>query len=85
MSKSEKIAQLNEEVIKSQIRELAQDTAEETHNELLEAEEEKLTQTTCYVCNERRQGYCNNHYSHSLTTTSGGVTLKASMLKENLL
>lgn len=35
---SEKIVQLNEEVIKSQIKELVRDSVEETLNELLEAE-----------------------------------------------
>ena len=41
---SEKIVQLNEEVIKGQIKELVRGSVEETLNELLEAEAEKLTQ-----------------------------------------
>ena len=40
----EKIVQLNEEVIKGQIKELVRGSVEETLNELLEAEAEKLTQ-----------------------------------------
>ena len=40
---SEKIIQLNEEVIKGQIKELVRRSVEETLNELLEAEAEKLT------------------------------------------
>ena len=40
---SEKIVTLNEEVIKGQIRELVRGSVEETLNELLEAEAEKLT------------------------------------------
>jgi len=40
---SEKIVTLNEEVIKGQIRELVCGSVEETLNELLEAEAEKLT------------------------------------------
>ena len=39
---SEKIVQLNEEVIKGQIKELVRGSVEETLNELLEAEAEKL-------------------------------------------
>ena len=35
---SEKIVQLNEEVIKGQLKELVRDSVEETLNELLEAE-----------------------------------------------
>ena len=40
---SEKIVQLNEEVIKGQLKELVRGSVEETLNELLEAEAEKLT------------------------------------------
>ena len=38
---SEKIVQLNEEVIKGQLKELVRGSVEETLNELLEAEAEK--------------------------------------------
>lgn len=41
---SEKIVQLNEEVIKGQLKELVRGSVEETLNGLLEAEAEKLTQ-----------------------------------------
>jgi ribosomal protein L16/L10AE len=41
---SEKIVQLNEEVIKGQIKELVRGNVEETLNELLEKEAEQLTQ-----------------------------------------
>ena len=41
---SEKIVQLNEEIIKVQIRELVRDSVEETLNELLGKEAESLTQ-----------------------------------------
>ena len=41
---SEKIVQLNEEVIKVQLKELVRGSVEETLNELLEAEANKLTQ-----------------------------------------
>ena len=41
---SEKIVQLNEAVIKSELKELVRGSVEETLNELLEAEAQKLTQ-----------------------------------------
>ena len=41
---SEKIVQLNDEVIKGQSKELVRGSVEETLNELLEQEAEKLTQ-----------------------------------------
>ena len=78
---SEKIVQLNEEVIKGQLKELVRGSVEETLNELLEAEAEKLTQAAQYERNEQRQGYRSGHYSRNLTTTSGDVTLKVPKLK----
>ena len=78
---SEKIVQLNEEVIKGQIKDLVRGSVEETLNELLEAEAEKLTQAARYERNEQRQGYRSGHYSRNLTTTSGDVTLKVPKLK----
>ena len=54
---SEKIVQLNEEVIKGQIKEWVRGSVEETLNELLEQEAEKLTQAARYERNKARQGY----------------------------
>ena len=73
---SEKIVQLNEAVIKSELKELVRGSVEETLNELLETEAQKLTQAARYERNEQRQGYRSGHYSRNLTTTSGDVTLK---------
>ena len=78
---SEKIVQLNEEVIKGQIKELVRGSVEETLNELLEAEAEKLTQAARYEHNEQRQGYRSGYYNRNLTTTSGDVTLKVPKLQ----
>ena len=72
---SEKIVQLNEEVIKDQIKELVRGSVEETLNELLEKEAESLTQAARYERSEARQGYRSGHYDRSLTTTSGDITL----------
>ena len=78
---SEKIVQLNEEVIKGQLKGLVRGSVEETLNELLEAEAEKLTQAARHEHNEQRQGYRSAHYNRNLTTTSGDVTLKVPKLK----
>ena len=72
---SEKIVQLNEEVIKGQLKELVRGNVEETLNELLEAKAETLTQATQYESNKQRHDYCNGHYSRNLTTTSGDITV----------
>ena len=79
---SEKIVQLNEEVIKGQLKELVRGSVEETLNELLDAEAEKLTQAARYERNEKRQGYRSRHYGRNLTTTSGDITLKVPKFKE---
>ena len=78
---SEKIVQLNEEVIKGQIKELVHGSVEETLNELLEKEAEQLTQVARYERSEARQGYRSGHYARNLTTTSGDVTLHVPRLK----
>ena len=78
---SEKIVQLNEAVIKGELKELVRGSVEETLNELLEAEADKLTQAARYERNEQCQGYRSGHYSRNLTTTSGDVTLKVPKLK----
>ena len=78
---SEKIVQLNEEVIKGQIKELVRGSVEETLNELLEKEAESLTQAARYERSEARQGYRSGHYDRNLTTTSGNVTLHMPRLK----
>ena len=78
---SEKIVQLNEEVIKGQIKELVRGSVEETLNGLLEAEAEKLTQAAKYERSEERQGYRSGHYSRNLTTTSGDVKQEVPRLK----
>ena len=78
---SKKIVQLNEEVIKGEIKELVRGSVEETLNELLEQEAEKLTQAARYERNEARKGYRSGHYDRNLTTTSGDVTLHVPRLK----
>ena len=78
---SKKIVQLNEEIIKSELKELVRGSVEETLNGLLEKEAEALTQAAKYERTQSRQGYRSGHYSRNLTTTSGEVTLKMPRLK----
>ena len=78
---SEKIVQLNEEIIKGQLKELVRGSVEETLNELLEKGAESLTQAARYERSEARQGYRSGHYDRNLTTTSGDVTLHVPRLK----
>jgi len=78
---SEKIIQLNEHVIKTELKDLVRESVEETLNELLEKEAESLTGAGKYERTENREGYRAGHYERNLTTTSGDVTLKVPKLK----
>ncbi len=79
---SKKIVQLNEEIIKSELKELVRSSVEETLNNLLEQEAKELTNAAKYERTEARKGYRAGHYSRNLTTTSGDVTLNVPKLKE---
>jgi putative transposase len=78
---SEKIVQLNEEIIKSELKELVRNSVEETLNGLLDQEAAQLTGAAKYERSTKRQGYRGGHYSRNLTTTSGDVQLKMPKLK----
>ena len=54
---------------------------EETLNNLLELEANRLNQTGRYARSEERQGVSGGHYNRNLTTTSGEVTLHVPRLK----
>ena len=75
------IIQLNEESVKSELKELVRHSVEETLNELLNKEAEELTSAAKYERTEARQGYRSGHYSRKLTTTSGEVRLEVPKLK----
>jgi len=78
---SEKIIQLNEGVIKSELKELVRNSVEETLNGLLEAEVDRLLNADKYERTQERQGYRSGHYSRRITTTSGEVELNMPKLK----
>jgi len=78
---SGKIIQLNEGAIKEELKELVRGSVEETLNELLETEAQRLTQATRYERTESRQGYRSGHYKRHLATTSGDVSLSMPRLK----
>ena len=78
---SKDIIQLNEEVVKNELKELVRNSVEETLNELLNKEAEELTSAAKYERTEARQGYRSGHYSRKLTTTSGEVRLEVPKLK----
>jgi transposase-like protein len=78
---SKKIIQLNEEIIKTELKELVRSSVEETLNGLLEQEAQQLTNAARYERTEGRQGYRSGHYERNLATTSGEVRLNMPKLK----
>ena len=78
---SEKIITLNEEAVKTELKDLVRKSVEETLNELLDSEAEELTGAAKYERNESRKGYRSGHYTRNLTTTSGNVKLSVPKLK----
>ena len=78
---SKPIILFNEEIVKSEIKDLVRNSVEETLNELLNKEAEELTSAAKYERTENRQGYRSGHYSRKLTTTSGEVRLDIPKLK----
>lgn len=78
---SDNIIQLNEQVIKTELKELVRTSVEETLNNLLDKEADELLNADRYERNKDRQGYRSGHYKRNLTTTSGDVTLKVPKLK----
>lgn len=78
---SDNIIQFNEQVIKTELKDLVKQSVEETLNSLLDQEAEDLTKASRYESTERRKGYRSGHYMRNLQTTSGNVTLKVPKLK----
>jgi transposase-like protein len=77
----EKIIQLNEGVIKEELKELVRNSVEETLNGLLDQEAVELTGAAKYERNEGRKGYRSGTYKRKLGTTSGEVELRVPKLK----
>ena len=67
---SKPIIQLNEESVKSELKELVRHSVEETLNELLNKEAEELTSAAKYERTETRRGYRSGYYSRKLTVPS---------------
>ena len=78
---SEKIITLNEDAVKTELKDLVRKSVEETLNELLDSEAEELTGAGKYERSESRKGYRSGHYTRNLTTTSGNVKLSVPKLK----
>lgn len=78
---SEKILQLNEGIIKEEMRELVWSGGEETLNGFLEKEADELVNASKCECAAKLEGYSVGHYERNLASTSSEITLKIPKLK----
>lgn len=72
---------MNEESLRSDLRELVRKTVEDTLNGLLEAEADELVGAERYERTAEREAYRAGHYDRGLTTSSGEVTIHMPKLK----
>ncbi|PSL11114.1 mutator family transposase [Fusobacterium naviforme] len=78
---SDNIIQLNEDLIKNNLKDLVRNSVEETLNALLDHEADELVNAGKYERTDDRKGYRSGHYNRNFTTTSGDVTLHVPKLK----
>ena len=78
---SDKIIQLNEDLIKHDLKDLVRNSVEETLNALLDKEADELVNAEKYERSSDRQGYRSGHYKRNLHTAAGEVELKVPKLK----
>ena len=78
---SDNIIQLNEDLIKNNLKDLVRNSVEETLNALLDHDADELVKADRYERTGDRQGYRSGHYDRNFTTTSGDVTLHVPKLK----
>ncbi len=78
---SDNIIQLNEDLIKNNLKDLVRSSVEETLNALLDHEADELVNADKYERSGDRKGYRSGHYERNFSTTSGNVTLKVPKLK----
>ena len=80
--KREKIIQLNEEAIRDHLGEMVRTTVEETLNQMLDAEANKLCNAEKYQRSDARSDTRAGHYQRKLHTKAGEVTLQVPKLRQ---
>ncbi len=78
---SDNIIQLNEDLIKHDLKDLVRSSVEETLNALLDKEADELVNAHKYERSAERQGYRSGHYKRNFQTTAGEVELNVPKLK----
>ena len=80
-SKSDKIIQLNENAVKNHLGQIVRNTVEETLNEMLDAEADRLCNAEKYQRHDARTDTRAGHYQRKLQTQAGEVTLNVPKLR----
>ena len=75
------IIQLNEDLIKDNLKDLVDSSIEETLNALLDHEADELVKAEKYEHSGECQGYRSGHYDRNFSTTAGDVRLKMPKIK----
>lgn len=78
---SDNIIQLNEDLIKHDLKDLVRSSVEETLNALLDKEADELVNAQKYERSAERQGYRSGHYKRNFQTTASEVKLNVPKLK----
>ena len=78
---SSDIIQLNEDLIKNNLKDLVRDSVEETLNALLGHEADELVRAGNYERTGDRKGCRSGHYERNFGTTSGEVKLRVPKFK----
>ena len=79
------IIQLNEDLIKNNLKDLVRNSVEETLNALLDHEADELVNAEKYERSGDRKGYRYGHYDRNFTTTSGGRHAPCPEVERNLV
>jgi putative transposase len=77
----DKIVQVNDSVVRSELKELVRNSVEDTLNNLLDDEAKRICNAQRYEHTEQRKDTRAGHYEQGLHTTAGEVTLKVPKLR----
>jgi putative transposase len=77
----DKIVQVNDSVVRSELKELVRNSVEDTLNNLLDDEAKRICNAQRYEHTEQRKDTRAGHYERGLHTTAGEVTLKVPKLR----
>lgn len=77
----DKIIQLNEAAVRNHLGQIVRSTVEQTLNDMLDAEADRLCNAEKYQRNDARRDTRAGHYERKLQTQAGEVTLKVPKLR----